>query len=72
MSIILAQTLAAGGLIHLLIVLIVLGLIFFIVWWAISQIPMPEPIATVVRVLFVLIIVLILLGLLLPLLGVSL
>jgi heme A synthase len=62
----------AGALIHLLILLIVVGLILWIVWWAISQIPMPEPIATVVRVIFVLVVVLILLSFLLPLLGVKL
>lgn len=69
---ILAQTLAIGGLIHLLLVLIVVGLIFYVIWWALGQIHMPDPISTVVRVILILIIVLVLLGLLLPLLGIAL
>lgn len=49
----------------LLITLIVLGLIFAVVWWAITQIPLPPPFAVVVRVIFALIVVLVLVDLLL-------
>jgi hypothetical protein len=66
-----AEGVAVGGLVHLLIVLIIIGLIFSVLWWAITQIPMPPPYATVVRVLFVLIIVLVLLSILLPMSGVT-
>ncbi len=38
--------------IPLLIRLAVIGLILFIVWWVIQKIPMPEPIKTVVVVIF--------------------
>ncbi len=44
-----------GGLVGLLVWLAIIGLILFIVWWGISQIPLPEPISTVVRVIFVLV-----------------
>lgn len=50
-------------LIHLLIYLIVLCLVFGIAWWAITQIPLPPPIRTVVIVVFALIMILILLSL---------
>lgn len=56
------------GLIYLLIWLAVIGAILAIVWWGISQIPMVEPIATVVRVVFVLIVCLIAISLLLQIL----
>jgi hypothetical protein len=50
--------------IGLLISLIIWGLIFAIVWWGISQIPVPEPFSWVIRVIFVLLVVLVLLDLL--------
>ncbi len=62
---------AVAGLIHLLIVLIVIGLIFGVCWWAISRLPIPEPFRTIVTVVFVLIVLLVCLDLLLPMLGVS-
>lgn len=52
------------GLIGLLVSLIILGLVLLLLWWAISQIPAPQPIATVIRVIFALICVLAVLGLL--------
>jgi len=56
-------------LIHLLIVVIVLGLIFAVVWWAMSYLPLPTPFAQVARFIVVLIFALILIYLLLPLLN---
>jgi len=47
---------AISGLIYLIVWLAVIGLILWVVWWGITQIPMPEPISTVVRVIFVLIV----------------
>lgn len=41
----------------LLIGLIVLCLVAYVLWWALNQIPLPQPIRTVVTVVFVLIIV---------------
>jgi hypothetical protein len=55
------------ALIHLLIVIVILGLIFWLVWWALSYLPMPEPFASVARFIVVLVFALILIYLLLPL-----
>lgn len=51
--------------ISLLITLVIVGLILAIVWWAISQIPMPPPFNWVVRVVFALIVAILLIDLLL-------
>lgn len=50
----------------LLISLIIWGLILAIIWWAISQIPVPAPFSWVIRVVFALIVVIILISLLAP------
>jgi hypothetical protein len=55
-----------------LLILILTGLILYILWWAISQIPMPPPFPIVARVIFALVCVLILIAYLLPLIGISL
>lgn len=57
-----------GALISLLIWIAVIGAILYVVHWGISQIPMVEPIATVVRVVFVLIVCLTAVSLLLQIL----
>jgi len=44
-----------SGLIGLLISLLVLGLVLWLCWWFINMIPAPQPIATVIRVVFALI-----------------
>jgi heme A synthase len=59
-------------LMSLLITLIVWGLILAIIWWALSQIPMPEPFNWVARAIFALIVVIVLLSLVGALPGVSL
>jgi hypothetical protein len=45
-------------LIYLLVSLIIIALVCYLLWWALSQIPLPQPIRTVVVVLFVLVVVL--------------
>lgn len=55
------------ALIHILIVVIILGLVFAIIWWALSYLPLPQPFAQVARFIVVLIFALILIYLLLPL-----
>jgi hypothetical protein len=60
---------AVSGLIHLLIVLLFLGLIMYVVHWALGQIPLPDPIRVVVLVILALIVLVVLLNLLLPMLG---
>jgi hypothetical protein len=57
-----------GSLISLLVYVVIIGAILFVVWWGVSQIPMAEPIATVVKVVFVLIVCLLAISLLLQLL----
>jgi hypothetical protein len=67
-----AEAFSVAALIRLLIVLVIIGVIMYVIWWAISQIPLPPPFMVAVRVVFVLVCVLIVLAYLLPLLGVSL
>lgn len=50
------------ALIPLLITLIIIGVVCYIAWWAISQIPMPQPIRTAVVVVFALIVIVVLLN----------
>ncbi len=56
-----------AALFNALIVLAIIGAVLYIIWWAISQIPMPPPIAVVVKVIFALIVALIAIRYLLPL-----
>ena len=56
-------------LVHVLLVVLVLGLIFAVVWWALSYLPMPAPFNQIARFIVVLIFALILIYLLLPLLN---
>ncbi len=58
---------------ELLVTLVIYGLIFAIIWWAVSQVPAPAPFFWVIRAVFALIVVIVLLQLLtggLPMLGV--
>ena len=48
------------ALVALVIWLCVLGLIVYVLFWAIDQVPLPEPIKVVTRVIIVLVLVLIL------------
>lgn len=50
--------------IDLLITLVIVGLIFGILWWAISFVPVPEPFSWVIRVVFALAVVIVLISLL--------
>lgn len=51
------------SLLQLIINLVVYGLILAIVWWAVSQIPVPEPFQWVIKAVFALIVVVVLLSL---------
>lgn len=44
----------------LLITLIIWGLILAVLWWAVSQIPVPAPFSWIIRVIFALIVVIVL------------
>lgn len=48
----------------LLITVIIVGLIFWLLYWALSQIPLPAPFAVVARVILALVAIIFLIGLL--------
>ena len=50
-----------SGLISLLIYLIVIGLVFYLIDYLLGLIPLPQPVHTIVRVLFALILIVIIL-----------
>lgn len=50
--------------ISLLITVIVAGVIFYLVYWALSQIPLPAPFMVVARVILALVAIIFLIGLL--------
>lgn len=58
-----------GGLVHAIIVLIVAGLIFWLLWWLIQCIGLPEPFNKVARVVLAVAAVLVAIGVLLSLAG---
>jgi hypothetical protein len=55
-------------LLYFLVEILILGAIFYIIWWAISQIPVPAPFAWIIRLVFVLIVAVVCIDLLLNLL----
>ena len=69
--ILLAQTLAGSGLIALLVHILILAIVMGLIWWIITLIPLPPPFGQVVRVVFVVICVIILICLILPLAGIA-
>ena len=52
------------NLINLLVVVIVLGLVFYVLWWLLGRIGLPEPFGKVAEVLLALVAVVLLLGVL--------
>jgi len=52
------------SLINLLIWLIIVGLILYVVYWAVSQIPLPPPFPVVIKVVLALIVLVLLLSVL--------
>lgn len=56
-------------LVNLLIWILILGLIFSIAYWAISQIPMPPPFSVAARVILAIICLIVILQLIVPLAG---
>jgi hypothetical protein len=52
------------NLVNLLVVVIVLGLVFYVLWWLLGRIGLPEPFGKVAEVLLALIAVVLLLGVL--------
>ena len=60
-----------GGLLHLLIQIIVVGLVCYLLWWLIGYIGLPEPFNKIARVLVAVVAVIFLLNLVLGLGGTS-
>lgn len=56
-------------LVNLLVWLVILGLIFYVLYWLVEQIPLPSPFGIVAKVILGLAIVIILLNVLLPMAG---
>lgn len=50
-------------LLDLLITLVLYGLILAVIWWALSQVPAPEPFSWVIRAVFALVVVVVLIQL---------
>lgn len=49
-------------LIHLLIWILILGLVFYLAFWALSQVPLPEPWPVAARAILAIIAIIVLLG----------
>jgi hypothetical protein len=60
-----------GLLIHILIALLVLGIFWVVIEWAIGQMPLPPPIPQVIRIVFVIVVLIVILYMVMPLLGVG-
>ncbi len=63
---------SASGLLGILVQLVIVGLIFYILWWALGVIAPPEPFRKILTVILVLVAVIYLVNLLLGVGGVSL
>ena len=59
----------ANSLVSLVIYIVVIGLIFYVLWWGLAQIALPEPFDKIARVVIVVVAVLILINALLGLTG---
>lgn len=58
-----------SGVIGTVVYLVVIGLVFWLLWWALGKINPPEPFRKVAEVVLVLLAVLVVIGLLLSLVG---
>lgn len=60
---------SGSGLLSILIYVIVIGLVFYLLWWLVGYVGLPEPFNKVARVVLALVAVLILINLLLGFAG---
>ena len=58
-----------SSLLHFVIVLVILGLIFWLVWWFIGYVGLPEPFNKVARVIVALVALVVVIDLLLGMIG---
>jgi hypothetical protein len=67
MNLLLSAVLLAGtgGLVALLIHILIIALILGLIWWVLTLIPLPDPFALILRVVFAIICVIIVINLLL-------
>lgn len=56
-------------LIHLLVWILVVGLIFYLAYWAIGQVPLPPPLAVAAKVVLAILVIVVILDELLPMIG---
>ena len=64
-----AQSVSIDGMVEIVIYLVIIGLIFWVVWWFIGYVGVPEPFNKIIRVVMGLFALLIVLNLLLGMLG---
>ena len=64
-----AIDLSLNGVIHLIVYLVIVGLIFWCVWWFIGYVGIPEPFNKVIRVILGLLALILVVNLLLGLVG---
>ena len=64
-----AATIDGSGLLSLLVYLVVVGLIFWVIWWFLGYVGVPEPFNKVIRVILGLVALIIVINLLLGLIG---
>ena len=57
------------GLLHLVIWLLVIGLVFYLLWWVVGQAALPEPFNKVIRIILCIIAVLLLISVLMGVVG---
>lgn len=63
------QTVSIDGMISLVVYLVIIALIFWVVWWFIGYVGVPEPFNKVIRVVMGLIALLVVISILLGMLG---
>jgi hypothetical protein len=59
----------ASALVSFLVYIIVIGLVFYLLWWLLAQVGLPEPFNRVARIVLAVVAVLVLINLLLSLVG---
>jgi hypothetical protein len=60
-----------SSLLHLLVVIVIAGLVFWLIWWFIGYVGVPEPFNKVIRVIVGLVALIFLIGILLNIAGIS-
>jgi heme A synthase len=60
---------SVGALLSVLVSVIIVGLIFYLLWWALGKMGLPEPFNKIATVILVLVTVIVLIGLLMGLLS---